>query len=164
MQMMSMRPVSTMVLVGMWLGGLPACSSALVMNTPVSKKADGWGMTLSQVKEGPDEYIGEGGIRVTSETGEKLIWTLVTVRNDSGEEETFSYDTCVLEGKAEARQPLVVDRHAAANAEVNEAADRSEAIAPGQERTRQLIYSYPSDQRPTRIRCGKIALPIQGSR
>jgi hypothetical protein len=158
--MRSIRPVSTIVLVGMWLSGFSACSSALLMNTPVSKSVDGWGITLGQVKEGPDEYIGEGGIRVTSDAGEKLIWTLVTVKNESGQEETFSYDTCVLEGKGVSRQPQVVDRHA----EVNAAVDRSEAIAPGQERTRQLIYAYPNDQRPTRMKCDKIVLPVQGPR
>jgi len=39
----------------------------------------------------------------------------VTVRNDSTQEETFSYDVCVLEAKGEARQPLIVDRHADEN-------------------------------------------------
>jgi hypothetical protein len=162
--MRSMRPVRTMVLLGMCLGGFSACSSALLMTTPVSKQADGWGITLGQVKEGPDEYIGEGGVRVTSESGEKLIWTLVTVKNDSGEEQTFSYDTCALEGKGVTRQPMVVGRPAEAEAEVNAAADRSEAIAPGQDRARQLIYTFPKDQRPTRMKCGKIVLPVQGPR
>jgi hypothetical protein len=162
--MRSMRPVSTMVLLGMWLGGISACSSALLMNTPVSKHADGWALTLGQVKAGPNEYIGQGGVNVTSGTDETLIWALVTVKNESNEEQTFSYDTCILEWKGEARLPLVVDRHAEANAEVNEAADRSEAIPPGQERTRQLIYTYPEDQRPTRMRCGNIVLPIPARR
>ena len=146
--MRSIHPVSTMVLLGMWLGGFSACSSALLMNTPVSKSAEGWGITLSQAKEGPDEYVGEGGVRVTSDVDEKLIWTLVTVKNESAQEETFSYDTCALEGKSATRQPLVVGRPAEATAEVNAAADRSEAIAPGQDRARQLIYSYPKDERP----------------
>ena len=158
--MRSMRPVSTMVLLGMWLGGFSACSSALLMNTPVSKSAEGWAITLAQVKAGPDEYIGEGGVNVTAGTDETLIWTLVTVKNESSEEQTFSYDTCVLDWKGEARQPLVVDRHA----EINMAVDRSEAIAPGQERTRQLIYTYPEKQRPTRMKCGKIVLPVQAPR
>jgi hypothetical protein len=47
---------------------------------------------------------------------------------------------------------------------VNTAADRSEAIAPGQDRARQLIYSFPKDLRPTRMKCDKIVLPIQGPR
>ncbi len=162
--MKSTRFVGTMVLLGMCLGGLSACSSALLMNTPVSKHADGWAITLGEVKSGPDEYIGQGGVNVTAGTDETLIWALVTVKNESSEEQTFSYDTCVLEWNGEARQPLVVDRHADVNAEVNEAADRSEAIAPGQERTRQLIYTYPKDQRPTRVRCGNIVLPIPARR
>ena len=162
--MRSMRLVSTMILVGALLGGISACSPALIMNTPVSKHADGWVITLGQVKAGPDEYIGEGGVNVTSGTDETLLWTLVTVKNESGEEQTFAYDTCVLDWQGEARQPLVVGRPAEAGAEVNAAADRSEAIAPGQDRTRQLIYTYPKDQPPTRMRCGKIALPIKAKR
>ena len=156
--MRSMRPVSTMVLVGMWLGGFSACSSVL-MNTPVSKSADGWVVTLSQVKQGPDEYVGERD-DMSSGKGEVLIWTRVTVRNESGQEETFSYDACVLEGKGEARQPLIIDR----NADVNSSAERSESVAPGQEYTRRLIYMFPKDRRPTRMRCGKIVLPVQGPR
>lgn len=162
--MRSTRPVSTMVLLGLWLGGFSACSSALLMNTPVSKTADGWGITLSQVKEGPDEYVGEGGVRVTSDADEKLVWTLVTVKNESGEEQTFSYDTCGLEGKGFSRQPLVIGRPAEGEVEVHAAADRSEAIAPGQDRARQLIYTFPKDQRPVRMKCDKVVLPVQARR
>jgi hypothetical protein len=162
--MRSTRLVSMMVLLGMLLGGFSSCSPALLMNTPVSRRADGWSVTLGQVKAGPDEYIGEGGVNVTSGTDETLIWTLVTVKNESSEEQTFSYDTCVLDWKGEARQPLVVGRPAEPSVEVNSAADRSEAIAPGQERTRQLIYTYPKDQPPTRMKCDKIVLPIKGKR
>ncbi len=156
--MRSMRPVSTMVLVGMWLGGFSACSTVLT-NTPVSKSADGWGVTLGQVTQGPDEYVGERVV-LNPGKGETLIWTVVTVRNESAQEETFSYDACVLDGKGEAREPLTVDR----NADVSSTADRSEAFDPGQERTRRLIYTFPKDQRPTRMRCGKILLPIPGRR
>ena len=156
--MRSMRPVGTMVLVGMWLGGFSACSTVL-MNTPVSKSADGWVVTLGQVTKGPDEYVGERVV-MNPGTGDALIWTVVTVRNESTQEETFSYEACVLEAKGEARQPLIVDRHT----DENSIADRSEAYDPGQERTRRLIYTFPKNQRPTRMRCGKIVLPVQGPR
>jgi hypothetical protein len=150
-----MRSVSTIILLGMWLGGFSACSSVL-MNTPVSKTADGWTITLSEVKDGPDEYVGEGGVLVAPGDQQKLIWALVTVRSNLGEEETFSWETCVLLGKGEARQPSVVDRYAQANS----AADRSESFDPGQERTRQLVYTFAKDQRPSAVKCGKIVLPI----
>jgi len=158
--MRSMRPISSMVLLGIWLGGFTACAPVLLMNTPVSKTADGWSITLGQVKEGPNEYVAEGGVLVTSDAGENLIWTVVTVRNESTQEETFSYEACVLEAKGEARQPLIVDRHT----DENSIADRSEPYDPGQERTRRLIYTFPKNQRPTRMRCGKIVLPVQGPR
>jgi hypothetical protein len=160
MQMNFMRPFRTMVLLGLWIGGFPACSSALLMSKPVSKTADGWGVTLSQVREGPSDYVGEGGVLVTADTGEKLIWTVVTARNESSEEQTFSYEACVLEGKGLARRPRVVDRHE----EINAAADRAEAIPAGQERTRQLIYAFPEEQRPVRMKCENIVLPLPGPR
>jgi hypothetical protein len=153
-----MRSVSTMVLVGMWLGGFSACSSVL-MNTPVSKSADGWVVTLGQVTKGPDEYVGERVV-MNPGTGDALFWTVVTVRNDSTQEDTFSYDTCVLEGKGDSRQPLIVDRHA----DDNSTTDHAESFDPGQERTRRLIYTFPKNQRPTRMRCGKIVLPVPGPR
>jgi len=156
--MRSTRRFSTILLVGACLGGFSACTSVL-MNTPVSKTADGWVVTLSQVKEGPDEYVGEV-VTFLPGADEKLIWTLVTVRSELSEEQTFSYDACTLGGKGQGTEPSVVARYP----EVNAAADRAEAIAPGQERTRQLIYKYPKDQRPTRLKCGTIVLPIPAPR
>lgn len=153
--MMSMRTVSKGLLACVLLGGFSACSTVL-MSTPVSKNADGWAVTLSQVKEGPNEYVGEV-VTLAPTTGEKLIWTLVTLRNELGQEQTFSYEGCILGGKGQARQPDVVARHGGTNAAV----DRAEAFEPGQERTRQLIYEYPKDQRPTYMKCGTIVLPIK---
>ncbi len=155
--MKSMRRFSTIFLMGACLGGFSACSSAL-MNTPVSKRADGWVVTLSQAKEGPDQYIGET-VDLRPEKGEKFIWALVNVRSEHTDEQTFSYDTCTLGDKGQGMDPLVVARYP----EVNSAADSSEAFVPGQERTRQLIYRYAKEQLPTRLKCGSIVLPIQWS-
>ena len=158
--MRSMRSVSTITLVTMWLGGFAACSSVL-LNTPVSKTADGWSITLAQVKDAPDEYVGEGGVLVAHGDDQKLIWATVTVQSSLTQEETFSWDTCVLAGKGESRPPSVVARHAE---EVNTSADRAETFAPGQDRSRLLVYTYPKDQRPTALKCGTIVLPIPGPR
>jgi hypothetical protein len=154
-----MRSVSTIILVGMWLGGFSACSSVL-MNTPVSKTADGWTITLAEVKDAPDEYVGEGGVLVAPGDYQKLIWAVVTVRSNLAQEETFSWETCLLVGKGEAREPSVVDRYA----QENSAADRSESFDPGQERTRQLVYTFAKEKRPTAVKCGTIVLPIPRAR
>ncbi len=160
--MRSVQSVGAILGVGVWLGGIPGCGPALLMNTPVSKTADGWEITLRQVKEGPDEYIGEGGILVAPGDGQKLVWALVTVRNGGAREDEFSYDTCVLSGPGQAFRPLVVDRHA--DPEVNSPADKVESFAPGREITRQLVFPYPKEQRPSSVKCGAIALPIRGSK
>jgi hypothetical protein len=152
-----MHSVSTSMMVGLWLGGISGCSPVL-MNTAESKTADGWTITLSQVKDGPNEYVGEGGILVAPAENQKLVWALLTARNDSGQEQTLDYDTCILGGSGQGFRPLIVDRHA--DPEVNQPADKAETYDPGQERTRQLVYPFPEDQRPTSLRCGTIALPI----
>ena len=94
------------------------------------------------------------------ENGERFIWALVTVKNELGQEQTFSYETCTLDGKGQTRPPMVVDR----NLDVNAAGDPSETFDPGQERSRRLIYPFFKDQRPTRVKCGPIVLPIPGPR
>jgi hypothetical protein len=159
MHMKSTRPVGTIVLVGMWLGGFSACTSVL-LNTPVTKNAEGWVVTLSQVKEGPNEYVGEVST-VAAGSNEKLIWTILTVKSELPQEETFSYDSCYLDGKEKSQRPAVVDRNAV---EVRQAADRAEPFNPGQDRTRLLVYMYPEDVRPTAMKCGKIVLPIPAKR
>ncbi len=157
--MKSMRPVA-IVLVGFWLGGISACTSVLV-NSPVSKSGEGWALTLNQLKDGPNEYISlQEADSVNPGTGENLLWADLTVRNDNAQEPTFEYDKCMLEGKDAARAPLAVDR----KADMPSAADRAESFDPGQQRTRLLIYSFPKDERPTRLRCGKISLPIPAAR
>ncbi len=155
MHMRSMRSLNTIILVGIWLGGVSACTTVL-MNTPVSKRADGWVLTLSQVKQGPNDYEGEGGVLLSAGDNQRLIWTDLTVRNEGGQEQTFSYETCLLVGKDQARQLMVVSRRE----ETNVGVDREEAFEPGQEHMRQLVYSYPKDQRPTALRCGAILLAI----
>lgn len=152
--------ISTILLFGTYLCATSACTSVL-MNTPVSKTANGWALTLSQVKEGPDEYVGEGGVLVESGEGQKLIWTLLTVRNQGTQEESFSYDACLLTGPGQSRPPSIVDKNAG---DVNTAADRSEAFGPGQDRTRLLVYTYVKDKRPTAVKCEDIVLPIPPAR
>ena len=149
------RSVGAIMLIGMWLGGASACSTVL-MNTPVSKTADGWALTLSQVKIGPDDYTGEGGVLVAAGEGQKLVWTVLSVRNESGQEQTFSYDTCFLAGKGLSVPPTAIDRYLEGNAAV----DRAEGFDAGQGRTRQLVYTFPKNQRPTAMICGPIVLSI----
>jgi hypothetical protein len=153
--MRSMRSVSTIFSLGVCLGGFSACTSAL-LNTPVTKKGEGWTVTLSEVKEGPDEYIGEGAVNLRANEGEKFIWAVVTVKSEQAAEQPFEYDTCTLGGGEKGIAPFVVARHP----DILIPADRSEDFAPGQERTRQLIYRYPKDSVPPRMKCGAIVLAI----
>lgn len=159
--MKSMTSLFAPVLLGTCVFAGAACAPAILMSTPVSKNGEGWTITLGQVKEGPNEYIAEGGVGVEAGDDQKLVWTLLTVRNDGAMDETFSYDTCLLTGPGQSRPPAVVDRH---SGEVNSAADMAEAIARGEERTRQLVYTYPKEQRPTTLRCGAVVLPIKPAR
>ncbi len=156
--MRSMRSITSIMLLGMSLGGISACGSTVLSSTPVSKSGDGWAVTLEQAKEGPDEYVGEGGVLVEAGDGQKLVWALVTVRNDGPQEQTFEYEKCFLEGPGEARRPSVIDKHMP---ELNTAADRAESFNPGEARTRMIVYTFPSDKRPTTLKCESAALPIK---
>jgi hypothetical protein len=159
--MKSMTSFLKIGLLGTWVCAGVACAPAILMSTPVSKSGDGWAFTLGEVKEGPNEYIAEGGVGVEPGDDQKLIWTVLTVRNDGALEETFSYDTCLLSGPGQSRPPSVVNKR---EGEVNSALDMAEAISKGQERKRELIYTYPKDQRPTSMRCGSVVLPIKVAR
>jgi len=157
--MRSRRPGKTMVLFGLLLGGFSACSSVLV-STPISKKAEGWAVTLGQVKQGPDEYVGDI-TTVVAGPNENLIWTLLTVKNQGSEAQMFSYENCMLEAGEVSRRPLVVDRN---EPEIKTAADRVEGFNPGQERTRELVYSFPEKLRPARMKCETVVFPIPAPR
>lgn len=145
-------------LVAIVLASFSACSTVL-MNTPMYQRTDGWTITLSQVRDGPDTYP-TPQIHYDPGKGEKFIWTLVTVRNDLSSVRTFSYDACDLDGDGQTFLPVLVDRHTFLNA----LTDKTESFDPGQERTRQLIYSYPKNSRPTRVQCGPIAFPVPQAR
>jgi hypothetical protein len=158
--MKALRPVSTIILAGLWSAGISGCSP-VIANTPVSKSADGWELTLGQVKEGPNDYVGEGGILVEPADDQKLVWALLTVKNVGAREETLAYDKCTMNGPGQAFPPLVVDKNA--GQEFNQPADKEESFEPGQDRTRLLVFPYPKDQRPASVRCGTITLPIKAA-
>jgi hypothetical protein len=159
--MKSTPSVRLTILFGMYVCAATACAPTILMSKPVSKTADGGALTLGEVKAGPNEYIGEGAVQVDAGDDHKLIWTLLTVKNAGPQDQTFSYDTCVLTGSGEAIPPSVVDRNAG---EINAAADRAEEFNPGQERTRKLVYNYPEKQRPTAMKCDAIVLPIKAAK
>jgi hypothetical protein len=156
---MHMRPICSILCICLGVATVGACTSVLT-NTPVTKRADGWVLTLGQVKQGPNEYVGEE-VSVTPGPNENLIWAILTVKSELSQEETFAYEGCVLDGKFRSQAPLIVDRNLAAGPS---AGDRAEPFNPGQERTRLLIFAYAKDVRPARMSCGTIALPIPAAR
>lgn len=160
--MKPMPSFRTIILLGACLLAGAACAPTILMSTPVSKKSgDGWAFTLGEVKEGPNAYVAEGGVGVEPGDDQKLIWAVLTVRNDGALEDTFSYDTCLLSGAGQSRPPSVVSKR---EGEINSALDMAEAISKGQERTRDLVFTYPKEQRPTSLKCGSAVLPIKTAR
>jgi hypothetical protein len=157
--MRSRRPGKMMVLLGLWLGGFSACTSVLV-GTPISKKSETWDITLGHVKQGPDEYVGDI-TTVVAGPDEDLIWTILTVKNVGNSPQMFSYESCMLEAGELSRRPLVVDRN---EPEIKTAADRVEGFNPGQQRTRELVYSFPEKLRPAHMKCDTIVFPIPAAR
>jgi hypothetical protein len=113
---------------------------------------------LSQLKDGPDEYPGENVV-FTPNKDERFLWAMVTIRSEHGDEQMFENKACTLEAKGVVRHPMIVDKNDK-NPEIFATADDTESFDAGQERVRRLIFSFPKDQRPTRLKCGSIAIAI----
>jgi hypothetical protein len=139
------------------LGSL-GCSTVL-MNRPSSQRADDWTVTVTEVTEGPNTYP-TGGITYRPGSDESFIWASVTIRNELNAARTFSYDACDLDSGSQTYLPVLVDR----DTMIHALTDKVESFDPGESRGRRLIFSYPEDSRPTRMRCGPMTIPIPNAR
>jgi hypothetical protein len=125
------------------------------MSTPIHQQSDHWAITLEQIQEGPNVYPA-GRISYLPGSGEKFIWTMVTVRNEANAIRMFSYDACALDFDGQIFLPVLVSE----GSYIKGPADKTESFKPGQARTRQLIYSYPAKIRPARVQCGPITFRV----
>ena len=155
--MICVRRVGFVAVVLGAIAGLSGCSTVL-LNRPSARQADGWTITLGEVRDGPNVYP-TGGTNYGPGDAEKFIWTVVTIRNDVAAVRSFSYDACALDGKGQSYVPVLVDRHTI----INSLTEKSESFDPGQVRTRRLIFSYPEALLPAEMRCGPMAWPIPHS-
>lgn len=126
-----------------------ACGTVLY-NRPATQQADGWTITVTLLKDGPNSFPMGNGVNFVPADGDHLMYVTVSVRNDAKAAREFSYDACDLDAGTQVVLPGLIDRDMAIHA----LADKVESFDAGQERGRRLIFSYPAGAAPTRLKCG----------
>ena len=132
------------------LGG---CGTVLY-DVPATQRSDDWTITIKRLKDGPNSFP-MGTVNFVPAEG-RLLYLTVSVRNDAATKREFSYDACDLDAGADVALPGIIDRDAGINA----LADKVESFDPGEERGRRLIYTYPANGFPTRVRCAHATFPL----
>jgi hypothetical protein len=126
-----------------------ACGTVLY-DHPTTRQADGWTITVTRLKDGPNSFPMGAGVTFVPPDGHRLLFLTLSVRNDTGVKREFSWDACDLDAGAETVLPGMVDRDMAIHA----LADKVEDFDPGEARGRRLLYAYPGEGYPTRVKCG----------
>jgi hypothetical protein len=145
----------------MWLGlsagliALAACGTVLY-DRPATKQTDGWTITVTQMKDGPNSFPMGNGVNFVPADGDHLMYLTATIRNEANTAREFSYDACDLDAGSHVVLPGLVDRDMAIHA----LTDKVESFNPGQKRGRRLIFSYPAGTAPTRLKCGDATFPL----
>jgi hypothetical protein len=136
-----------------WLG---ACGHTVV-NQPIHRDGDGWTLVVRKVTNGPNR-IDTGNVVYKPKKGDRFIWVIFTLRNDQAQARTFNFDRCDLDKGADVVVPNMVNHDMAIGypAKMN----RAPELAPRESIDRQLIFTYPEGQSPTRLRCEPMVFPL----
>jgi hypothetical protein len=124
-----------------------------VLPKPVSASAGAWSIELFEFRDGPNEY-GTHSRRYLPDEGTRFLWAVLYLTNTSQEKRRFNWDRCDLDHAEDAYLPgLVLDE--------GFPGDLVEVVDPAQRLERALIFSFPEEKWPTRLRCGDVVLPLE---
>jgi len=133
---------------------LAASCGRVILDVPVQRQGDSWDLTLNKLTDGPNS-MSMGNTRFHPAAGERFIWAHVTLHNPVGEPRKFSFDRCDLDAGDQAILPAMVSF-----AVLNSDGNREVEMAADETIERRLIFSYPSHQSPTRLRCAPMVIPL----
>jgi hypothetical protein len=123
-----------------------------ILRSPVSASAGAWRIDTVDVWDGPNEY-GTASRRYQPEEGTRFLWVVVELTNTTAQKRRFNWDRCDLDHREDGYLPaLVID-----GAHVT---DRVEVVDPSERLERYLVFSYPENTWPTRMRCGDVVLAL----
>ena len=150
------RAGGVLALAGLLAVGAGGCFTRFIMRGDVIRSADGWTITLSALKDGPNSVQTAGdGTYAVPPRGSRFLWAWIDVRNDVGARRTFGYDTCDMDLGDTAVLPSIIGRFPSESAD-----HRSDDYNAGEEISVHLIFSYPKGLFPTRIRCGNTVFAV----
>lgn len=130
---------------------LAACAHS-VLGQPVAATGGAWSIEVDNVLVGQDQF-GTATRTFTPERGLRFIWVNVKLVNTSQQKRRFNWDRCDLDDAHEAYVPSLVTRRGAIAPEV-------EIVEPGGRLERLLIFTFPEEKWPTRLKCGDVNLPL----
>lgn len=139
-----------------FLMALPAlgCTKQFVTQPVVAMDPD-LRISLEGLRDGPNRY-GYRSAYYRPAKYSRFIWATVQVSNTSAKKHEFDFASCGLDQGTLEKRPLIVGRDSALLAEVS----RYEWIGAHRTIRRKLIFQYPERSWPTRLRCGKLQMPI----
>ena len=127
-----------------------------VLDQRTDLRGDGWTLTVRKMTDGPNRFD-TGHIVYEPNDGERLIWVIITLRNDEQQARKFNFDRCDLDAGSDAMVPGKID-HDLPFSDVD--MNHEPELAPGESIDRRLVFVYPKDRSPTRLRCAPMVLPL----
>ena len=150
------RPSLTLTAI-LALGPLAGGCAHTVLDQRTDLRGDGWTLTVHKVTDGPNRFD-TGNIVYKPESGERFIWVVVTLHNDEGQPRKFSFDRCDLDAGSDVMVPTKVDHDLPVGYDTDLAHEPE--LAGGESLDRRLMFVYPKDRSPTRLRCAPMVLAL----
>jgi hypothetical protein len=144
------------VVAALWVLLGPCACATTLLDQRVETQAKGFTLAVTEVTDGPNTYE-RGTRRLEPDDGLRFLWFKVELRNDMTREQVFNYDRCDIDSGEDAVLPNLVDMDKLLNLLVE---DKEETLAAGELITRNLIFAFPEDRYPTRLRCGELVIPL----
>lgn len=138
------------------ISSLGGCAHT-VLDKRTDLKGDGWTLTVRKVTDGPNHF-NTGNVNYEPVAGERFIWAVVTLRNERQQASKFAFDQCDLDAGADVVAASKVDHDLAVGYDTD--LDHQPEVAAGDSIDRRLMFVYPKDRSPTRLRCATMTLPL----
>ena len=135
---------------------LVASCATTLMKEDVRRQSDGWTVTFHELTDGPNAY-GAGTYDVVPADGERFLWVILSVCNDTAQPRQFTFDSCGLDMGDKESLPLYVGLNFGTMASVT----KTPELAGGEEIKRKLVFGYPKGQMPQRLSCFGNEIPLR---
>jgi hypothetical protein len=147
-----MRPTPIAVTLLILTGG---CGSTLYTGA-LKNERDAWTVVLTELRDGPNSYT-HSNITYKPESGKRLLWVGLTLKNGETAPRRFNYEACELDLGSEGVIPGLVTYTVVMG---NSVMDKEVEFAAGEEKKRYLAFPYPKDRLPTRFSCAGIPIAL----